>query len=242
MASRILRMNGDLNPVGVDWLRAFLRRNPRVSSIVGRPIEAARSTAASAEQVYAFLQLFESTRTRLGVRAGDTYNMDETGTALGVCTNTRVLAKAGTKKTYTKSPENREWATVIETISADGRKLRCLVIFKGKSLQTTWFLSETVPDWYYTTSKKGWTSNAIGLEWLERVFIPEARAGHDRPVLLLLDGHGSHIDIEFLWRCKEHRIHLLFLPAHSSHVLQPLDLAPFTVVKSSYREQIRELS
>ena len=137
MANRILRINGDLNPVGVDWMGAFLRHNPHVSSIVGRPIEAARSSAATAEQISAFLQLFESTRTRLNVRAGDTYNMDETGTALGVCTNTRVLAKAGTKKAYTKSPENREWATVIETISADRRKLRCLVIFKGKSLQTT---------------------------------------------------------------------------------------------------------
>ena len=168
--------------------------------------------------------------------------MDETGTALGVCTNTRVLARAGKNKAYTKSSVNREWVTVIETISTDGRKLRGLVIFKGKSLQTTWFPPDTVPDWYYTTSKKRWTSNAIGFGWLERVFIPEARAGHERPVLLLLDGHGSHIDIDFLWACKQHKIELLYLPAHSSHVLQPLDLAPFSVVKSSYRGQIRELS
>jgi len=62
---------------------------------------------------------------------------------------------------------------------------------------------------------------------LERVFIPKARAGHEKPILLL-DGHGGHI--------------VLYLPAHSSHVLQPLDLAPFSVLKSSYREQIRELS
>ncbi|KAF2785425.1 DDE-domain-containing protein, partial [Melanomma pulvis-pyrius CBS 109.77] len=37
-------------------------------------------------------------------------------------------------------------------------------------------------------------------------------------------------------------VELLFLPAHSSHVLQPLDLTGFSVVKSKYRHQIRKLS
>ncbi|KAK7178125.1 transposase [Paraphaeosphaeria sporulosa] len=42
--------------------------------------------------------------------------------------------------------------------------------------------------------------------------------------------------------CRLHQIQLLYLPALSSHVLQPLDLAPFSVVKSSYRHQIQELT
>ena len=42
--------------------------------------------------------------------------------------------------------------------------------------------------------------------------------------------------------CKKHKIHLLFIPAHTSHILQPLDLASFSVVKTKYRSQIRELS
>ena len=31
-----------------------------------------------------------------------------------------------------------------------------------------------------------------------------------------------HETTEFLWRCLEHNIYLLFLPAHTSHVLQPV--------------------
>jgi hypothetical protein len=34
--------------------------------------------------------------------------MDETGKALGVCANTRVLASSQKKKAYYQSPENRE--------------------------------------------------------------------------------------------------------------------------------------
>ena len=242
MANRILRMNGDKNPVGKLWLSHFIKRNPRIASVVGRKLEAQRAEAATPEQIRAFLELFERTRRRLNIRTEDTWNMDETGTALGVCTNTRVLASSQKKKAYVRSPENREWVSVIECVSATGRKLRCAVIFKGQSLQINWFPAKSVPGWLYTTSENGWTSNAIGVEWLRRIFIPETATEPGRYRLLVLDGHGSHIDIDFLWLCKLNRIELLYLPAHSSHVLQPLDLAGFSVVKSSYRRQIQELA
>jgi hypothetical protein len=88
----------------------------------------------------------------------------------------------------------------------------------------------------------GWTSNAIGLEWLRRIFIPNTSPSGSGHRLLILDGHGSHTPIDFMWECRENKIHLLYLPAHASHLLQPLDLAPFSVVKSSYRDAIRALS
>ncbi|KAF1965842.1 hypothetical protein BU23DRAFT_488206, partial [Bimuria novae-zelandiae CBS 107.79] len=72
----------------------FLKRNLRVASIVGRKIEAARAEGATLEQIRAFLKLFERTRVRLGIRTEDTWNMDKTGKALGVCANTRVLASS----------------------------------------------------------------------------------------------------------------------------------------------------
>lgn len=81
--------------------------------------------------------------------------MDETGTALGVCANTQVLASSSKKKTSLKSPSTREWVSFIETVSAAGAKLRPLIIFKGNSLQTTWFPSSVVPDWFYTVSENG---------------------------------------------------------------------------------------
>lgn len=108
MASRILQMNGDTTPVGKRWIQHFIQRNPRVASIIGRPLEAARSTAATQEQIRAFLELFERTRIRLGIRQEDIWNIDKTGIGLGVCTNTRVLGSSLRKKTYIKSPENRE--------------------------------------------------------------------------------------------------------------------------------------
>jgi hypothetical protein len=44
-----------------------------------------------------------------------------------------------------------------------------------------------------------------------------------------------------MWLCKLYKIHLLYLPARASYLLQPLDLAPFLVVKSRYQSKIRAL-
>ena len=88
MATRILHMNGDHKPLGQRWVAHFIARNPRVASVVGRMIESARTTAANYETIRAFLELFERTRIELGIQYEDIWNMDETGIALGVCTNT----------------------------------------------------------------------------------------------------------------------------------------------------------
>jgi len=60
--------------------------------------------------------------------------------------------------------------------------------------------------------------------------------------ILILDGHGSHITVDFLYTCKVNNVHLVFLPAHSSHVLQPLDLSCFSPIKLRYRQQIASLA
>lgn len=64
--------------------------------------------------------------------------MNEHGMGLGICTNSQVLARPGKKHTYLQGPESKEWVTVIESISAIGRKIQRLIIFKGKDLQTSW--------------------------------------------------------------------------------------------------------
>jgi len=100
--------------------------------------------------------------------------MNETGITLGICSNQIVLRAAGTKKPYFKTPENREWVSVVEIVSVEGVSLRCLIIFKGQSLQTTWF-SHQVPHWLYTTSENGWIFNQIALNWLQTIFLPETK-------------------------------------------------------------------
>ena len=100
-------MNGDTRPLGQLWVPHFLKRNPRVASIVGRKIESARTTSANYNTIREWLELFERTRVMLGIPYENVWNFDETGVALSVCINQQVIADARKKKAYNKSPESR---------------------------------------------------------------------------------------------------------------------------------------
>ena len=227
MASRILSMNKDTAPLGKDWIPKFTKRNPRVASIVGRRIESLRVAGTNHTALENFYKLFKEVRDRFKIQTGDIWNMDEQGLGLGVCSNTKVLSSSKKTRTFVKSPQNREWVSVLECISATDRISKPLIIFKGNSLQTSWF-EENTPDWTFTTSENGWTSKLIAMRWLTDVFLPQTKPDGGRPRMLVMDGHGSHVDVDFMWECKRNNVELVFLPPHSSHVLQPLDLGVFS--------------
>jgi hypothetical protein len=88
-------------------------------------------------------------------------------------------------------------------------------------------------------SENGWTDNKLGLTWLQDVF--EKHTVHRTKGvyrLLIIDGHGSHVTPEFDLFCKKHFIITLCMPPHLSHLLQPLDVGYFAVLKRSYGRQI----
>ena len=55
------------------------------------------------------------------------------------------------------------------------------------------------------------------------------------PVLLLYDSHSSHISSEIIDYAVLHEITIVCLPAHASHLLQPLDVAVFKSFKSLFQ-------
>ncbi|RKK80380.1 hypothetical protein BFJ68_g17724 [Fusarium oxysporum] len=98
-------------------------------------------------------------------------------------------------------------------------------------------------DWEFTCSERGWINNDIALIWLKTVFILSTKPENPRePRLLILDGHGSHMTEDFLFECYNNNIFVLFLLAHASHVLQPLDVAVFGLLKRAYRKFLSDLA
>jgi hypothetical protein len=109
--------------------------------------------------------------------------------------------------------------------------------------QATWYKDGLLPlDWIIGVSENGWTTNKLGLTWLTDVFDKHTKActvGKYR--LLILDGHNSHATPEFDLYCSNHSIIILCMPAHSSHLLQPLDVGCFSVLKRSYGQYVEQL-
>jgi hypothetical protein len=75
--------------------------------------------------------------------------------------------------------------------------------------------------------------------WLKQVFDrrTKAKAGSEYR-LLILDGHGSHLTIDFLKYCDDSKILLAVYPPHATHTLQPLDVSLFEPLATAYSAQI----
>lgn len=150
-----------------------------------------------------------------------------------------VTAKVVTRAEYycrrsVSQPGNSEWVTTSEPVNASGWALPPMIIFKGKVYIESWF--DDLPlDWHFEISPNGWTTDEIGLWWLQKSFIPStASRTRGRYRLLILDGHGSHPTLQSDKICPGNNIILICLPAHSSHLLQLLDIRCFAVLKRSY--------
>ncbi|CAH2226764.1 jg14192 [Pararge aegeria aegeria] len=62
--------------------------------------------------------------------------------------------------------------------------------------------------------------------------------GTERPQLMVYDGHVTHVDERVVALAAENGLIILKLPAHTSHLLQPLDLAVFKSFKSIWDVQL----
>jgi hypothetical protein len=93
------------------------------------------------------------------------------------------------------------------------------------------------------SSSSGWSNNNIGLAWLEQVFDRHTKKKTRRTwQLLIVDGHGSHVTLEFIEYCYQYKMLLLILPPHLTHTLQPHDVVMFKSLLSGYSSKLSDLT
>ncbi|KAJ5568130.1 hypothetical protein N7450_001957 [Penicillium hetheringtonii] len=237
MANLLLAKRGStpIQTVGEKWVYNFIQRHPELKSRFSRRYDYQRALQENPKIIQEWFNLVQTTIQQYGILADDIYNFDETGFAMGLCATHKVIARSeyyGRRSVL--QPGNREWVTAIESISASGWALPPTLIFKGKQYNQAWF-KELPYNWRFEVSANGWTSDKISLRWLQKQFIPSTNSRtHGRYRLLVLDGHGSHLTPEFDQICADHNIIPICMPAHSSHLLQPLDIGCFAVLKRAY--------
>jgi len=90
----------------------------------------------------------------------------------------------------------------------------------------------------FALSKTGWTNDKVGWLWLTDHFEPNTQSTTGHPRLLIMDGHSSHLTLEFITFCFTHEIQLLCFPPQSTHLLQPLDVGIFGLLGRYYSNQV----
>jgi hypothetical protein len=242
-AQRVLNTKGDSTPLGKRWVASFLKRNPGIKVLRSRRMDAKRTNGATTEVIRQWFRLLAIPEIQ-AIQPANRWNMDEAGLIEGQGENGLVLGSTNNQSIQRKDSGSRLWTSIIECISANGDSIPPLIIFKGKSVQQQWFPTDitSFEGWQFTATKNAWTDNAVALEWLQKLFIPRTQPRDStQKRLLILDGHQSHATTEFMWECYQNNILLLYLPPHTSHVLQPLDLGVFSSLKRTYRIRIGQL-
>lgn len=74
------------------------------------------------------------------------------------------------------------------------------------------------------------------------MFDPQtSERANGKPRVLICDGFGTHEKLEILEHCLVNYIKLCRLPSHTSHKLQPCDIAVFAPLKTAYRDNAERL-
>lgn len=121
--------------------------------------------------------------------------------------------------------------------NAAGEKGAPFIIFKGKHVWSNWTSNLAYPGTLYTATSNGWIESQAFFEYIDKSFIPMI-GDTTQPTLLIYDGHSTHVQIAVIEKALQHNITILKLPPHTSHILQPLDLAVFKPFKDAWDQEM----
>jgi hypothetical protein len=234
--------------LGRGWVDRFTQRyQVDLISHWATGIDRSRHQADSEIKYSLYFELLNSKLSQYYIEPRNTYNMDEKGFMLGVLTRSkrvfsRRLYEEGKLKAHIQDG-NREWITLLACICADGSHIEPSLIYQSASgsIQDSWLQAFNPDDHrvHFASSPSGWTNNELGLAWLKQVFDRSTKPKAGRSYrLLILDGHGSHLTMDFIEYCDHNRILLAVYPPHSTHTLQPLDVVMFKPLSSAYSAQL----
>lgn len=136
----------------------------------------------------------------------------------------------------------REHITTLFCGSAVGGRLPPYVV-RAETIDSGWTVGGP-PSTLYSVSSSGWMETPHIQEWFNKLFLPAVEnLVKSGPVILFLDGHNghnSHTALQLIGMARAKKITIYCLPPHTTHLLQPLDVAVFGPLKCVWRKSVRE--
>ena len=223
---------------GKDWFIRFERRHPDLARRDPELLTTARENHMIPEIVNPFFDKLEKIVEENNLTAEQIYNCDETGLNTDPRLKKVYVAK-GKRDAYLKNAtEGKACYSVLVCGSAAGEVMPPFTVFKGKNLYKQW-MNGGPKGATYGCSPSGWMTDDNFEAWLKTQFVKVVQ-NKPKPILLLFDGHNSHLTLGSVQTAIENQIILLCLPPHTSHRLQPCDVNFFVWFKNVWREVLKD--
>ncbi|GBM94753.1 hypothetical protein AVEN_66047-1 [Araneus ventricosus] len=88
-------------------------------------------------------------------------------------------------------------------------------------------------------TQSGWMNSEVFPQVLDH-FISHMGCSIQKPAVLFIDNHESHLGIEVIDKARENGLSIITFPTHTSHKMQPLDVSEYGPLKSHYEIALNE--
>jgi len=131
--------HGSPTQVGHQWTRRWLDRHAdKLTLYWTTSLDTVRANALNPADKDAWFRLLKFELDKYNITPECLFVADESSMVFGASQKSRVVGKVGKRNQYAQRKVNRETATILATISADGKWHCPYVVFKGKKLQSKW--------------------------------------------------------------------------------------------------------
>ena len=196
------------NRPGKTWFYAFLRRHPHIKMLRVEKLEQARAMACTQENIYAWFDEFEAFCKSHDTKLSDqVFNCDKSGFPLQSTTSLKVCIDRHCQRNFQVTSSNKTSITMFQCICTNGNVVPPSAPFPGVNFNPEYSIGFPA-NFYLGFMKSGWMETSQFYAWLTNHFIKNTPPIH--PVVLLLDGHSSHIGYYVVQFCADNNI-LLFL-------------------------------
>ena len=206
-----------------DWFSAFRKRNTSLSIRAPENTSQSRTSAFNKPVVSKFLENLKTVMVQHEYPPFKIWNADETGIPT-VLPSPKVVATKGLKQVnQAPSQERGVNTTMLAFISAGGTQIPPVFVFPRKHFRPEMTRGGPAGS-LGLAHPSGWINSDTFLESLKH-FVSCTGCCNERPHLLLLDNHSSHLDLKVINFARDNGLVVLTFPPHCSHRLQPLDVS-----------------
>lgn len=217
------------------WFDGFKKRNPDITLSKPQKLSLVRAKCTSDVVLDKYFQDLERVIATNGLldKPENIWNIDETGLVMEHSPSKVVCGKGAAPQSVTSN--RGQTVTIIASGNAAGCRIPPFYVFPGKRWNDN-LLEGATTGAAGTMSESGWSNSQVFIEFLESHFLKYVKTDGS-PVLILFDGHKSHINLTLKEWGIAHNIVFFVIPPHTSHVTQPLDVGCFGPLKKVYYKE-----
>ncbi|GMF50525.1 unnamed protein product [Phytophthora fragariaefolia] len=225
--------------LGEGWYRRFMERNQTLANRTAQSISMRRKNVCEEALATLFATLAKLV-IKLDLNESRVFNMDETAFQTRKKSK-KVVATRGSSSVWSIYPSVNFHFSMVACGSASGFVVPPAFILPGKTVEWDILKGCEVPGATVTTSPSGFINTSLFERWLH-FFDKSVPSSVKRPLVLVLDGCGSHYSVGVIDTAARLDILLVLLPPNATHLLQPLDLAVFATLKNTLCNLINEVT